>query len=102
MARPSRYSPEVRERAVRTVFECERPVGPREQRPFGRLFCTPYWTTFELPAIDMKAASVGILGQIVGRPQVRSLRESRGGSASSGSATSSAPPRLPHQRARPR
>jgi hypothetical protein len=28
---------------------------------------TPYWITFELPAIDMKAASVGILDQIVGR-----------------------------------
>ena len=26
---------------------------------------TPYWTTFELPAIDMKAASVGLLDQIV-------------------------------------
>jgi len=26
---------------------------------------TPYWTTFELPAIDMKAASVGILDQMV-------------------------------------
>jgi hypothetical protein len=32
--------------------------------PFGRLFYTPYWITFELPAIDMKAASVGILDQI--------------------------------------
>jgi len=41
------------------------PVGPREQSPFRRLFYTPYWTTFELPAIDMKAASVGILDQIV-------------------------------------
>lgn len=27
MARPSRYSPEVRERAVRMVFECERDHG---------------------------------------------------------------------------
>jgi transposase len=27
MARPSRYSPEVRERAVRMVFECEREHG---------------------------------------------------------------------------
>ena len=43
------------------------PVGPREQRPFGRLFYTPYWITFELPAIDVKAASVGILDQIVAR-----------------------------------
>jgi hypothetical protein len=25
---------------------------------------TPYWTTFELPAIDMKAASVGVSTQI--------------------------------------
>ena len=41
------------------------PVGSREQRPFGRLFCTPYWTTFELLSIDMKAASVGILDQMV-------------------------------------
>jgi hypothetical protein len=41
------------------------PVVPREQRPFARLFYTPYWTTFELPATDMKVASVGILDQIV-------------------------------------
>jgi len=27
MARPSRYSPEVRERAVRMAFECERDHG---------------------------------------------------------------------------
>jgi transposase len=27
MARPSKYSPEVRERAVRMVFECEREHG---------------------------------------------------------------------------
>ena len=26
---------------------------------------TPYWTTFELPAIDVKAASVGLLDQLV-------------------------------------
>jgi hypothetical protein len=26
---------------------------------------TPYWTTFELPAIDMKVSSVGTLDQIV-------------------------------------
>ena len=37
----------------------------RAQRPFGRLFYTPYWTTFEFPAIDMKAASVSTLGQMV-------------------------------------
>jgi len=24
------------------------PVGPREEMAFGTLFCTPYWTTFEL------------------------------------------------------
>jgi len=47
------------------VFECERPVGPREKSPFGRHFYTPYWTTFELRSIDVKAASVGILDQIV-------------------------------------
>jgi hypothetical protein len=63
-ARPSRCSPEVRERAVWMVFECERFVGPRKQTLFGRLFYTPYWTTFELPAIDTKVASVGILDQI--------------------------------------
>jgi hypothetical protein len=28
---------------------------------------TPYWTTFELPTIDMKASSVGTLDQIVVR-----------------------------------
>ena len=38
-----------------------------EQKPFKRLFYTPYWTTFELVAIDVKAASVGILDQIVAR-----------------------------------
>jgi hypothetical protein len=27
--------------------------------------CTPYWTTFELSAIDVKAASVGLLDHIV-------------------------------------
>jgi len=32
---------------------------------FRRLFYTPYWITFELPSIDMKAASVGLLDQIV-------------------------------------
>jgi hypothetical protein len=31
----------------------------------ARIRFTPYWTTFELPTIDMKAASVGILDQIV-------------------------------------
>ena len=101
----------MRERAVRMVFECERPVGPQEQGPsegssirptelvtwaalrggwgvlpFGRaklqrlltgqeksqcgpgrarIVFTPYWTTFELPAIDMKAACVGALDQTV-------------------------------------
>jgi len=43
----------------------EYPVGPHAQRPFARLFYTPYWITFELPPIDMKAASVGLLDQIV-------------------------------------
>jgi len=28
---------------------------------------TPYWTTFELRSIDMKVASVGVLGQIGAR-----------------------------------
>jgi hypothetical protein len=65
MSKPSRSSPEVRERAVRMVSEHWHPVGPRKQRPFGRLFYTPDWTTFELPVIDMKAASVGVLDQIV-------------------------------------
>jgi len=46
------------------VSEHGHPVGPREKRPFRRLCYTPYWTTFELPAIDMKVASVGILDQI--------------------------------------
>jgi hypothetical protein len=41
------------------------PVGSREQDPFRRTLYTPYWTTFELTAIDMKAASVGILDQVV-------------------------------------
>ena len=41
------------------------PVGSRKQTLFGRLFYTPYWTTFELPPVDMKAASVGILDQMV-------------------------------------
>jgi hypothetical protein len=113
MAQPSRYSPEVRRRAVWMTFWCERPVGPREQEPFRRTFCTPdrirklgrpeatlwsldslgvrvrelqqtltagsrsgtgahahpastpYWTTFELSAIDMKAESIGILDHVV-------------------------------------
>jgi hypothetical protein len=64
VAQPSRYSPEVRRRAVWMAFRCERPVGPVEQRPYGRLFYTPYWATSELPPIDMKSASVGILDQI--------------------------------------
>jgi hypothetical protein len=42
-----------------------RPIGAREETPFLSDFYTPYWTTFELPPIDMKAASVGILDQIV-------------------------------------
>ena len=41
------------------------PVRPRVESCFRRLFHTPYWTTFELPAIDMNAASVGIVDQIV-------------------------------------
>ena len=41
MAQPSRYSPEVRRRAVWMAFWCDRPVGPVEQRPNGRLFYTP-------------------------------------------------------------
>ena len=49
------------------VSEHGHPVGPREQMAFRRLFYTPYWITFELPAIDMKAASVGIVDQIVAR-----------------------------------
>jgi hypothetical protein len=32
---------------------------------FRRIFYTPYWTTFELRSIEMKAASVGLLDQIV-------------------------------------
>ena len=46
---------------------------------------TPYWTTFELPLIDVKAASVGILDQIVAGLRYRSLRSSRGGSLYCGS-----------------
>jgi hypothetical protein len=46
------------------VFVHGHPVGPHEQRPFRRLFYTPYWTTFELPEIDTKAALVGIFDQI--------------------------------------
>jgi hypothetical protein len=30
----------------------------------GAAASTPYWMTFELPPIDMKAASIGILDQI--------------------------------------
>jgi hypothetical protein len=41
---------------------------------------TPYWTTFELPAIDMKAASVGILDQIVAGLRQWGLRRTRGDS----------------------
>jgi len=41
------------------------PVGSREESCFRRLFYTPYWITFELPTIDMKAAAAGILNQIV-------------------------------------
>jgi hypothetical protein len=51
------------------VVEYERPVGSREERPFARLFYTPYWTTFELLAIDMKTASVGTLHQVVEPPE---------------------------------
>jgi len=80
MARASRHSPEVRERAVRMVSEHGHPVGPREQRPFARHFYTPYWTTFELRSIEMKAASVGLLDQIVAGLRQWSLRKSRGSS----------------------
>lgn len=39
---------------------------PRLGNPTGPLSTgTPYWTTFELPAIDMKVSSVGTLDQIV-------------------------------------
>jgi hypothetical protein len=41
------------------------------------LFYTPYWTTFELLASDMKSALVGILDQIAAGVGQRSLRKSR-------------------------
>ena len=44
MARPSRYSPEVRERAVRMVFECERDHGSQWAAILslaGKIGCTP-------------------------------------------------------------
>jgi hypothetical protein len=63
-------------------FECERPVRPHEQRPFRTLFYTPYWITFELPVIDMKAASIGVLDQIVAGLRQWTFRRSRGGSES--------------------
>jgi hypothetical protein len=47
------------------VSEHGYPVRSREQRPCGKVFYTSYWITFELPPIDMKAASVGSLDQIV-------------------------------------
>jgi len=50
--------------ALSTPSAGSHPVGSREQRRCRKLFYTPYWITFELPAIDMNAASVGILGQI--------------------------------------
>jgi hypothetical protein len=65
------------------------PVGPREQRSFGRIFYTPYWTTFELPPIDVKAASVGLLDQIVAGLRQWSHRRSRGGSVCVGGHTGS-------------
>ena len=53
-------------------------VGPVEKRLSRRLFYTPYWTTFELPTIDMKAASVGMLDQIVTGLKVMEPPESAG------------------------
>ena len=44
------------------------------------LCSTPYWTAFELPSIDVKAAAVGILDQIRAGLRWWSLREGRGGS----------------------
>jgi transposase len=44
MARPSRYSPEVRERAVRMVFECERDHGSQWAAILSiasKIGCTP-------------------------------------------------------------
>jgi len=53
----------------RAAYESDRyvgcPVGSRKQTLFGRPFYTPYWTTFELPPIDVKVASVGMLDRIV-------------------------------------
>jgi len=77
VAQLSRYSPEVRRRAVWMAFWCERPVGPVEQRPYGRVVYTPYWTTFELPAVEMKAASVGTLDQIAAGLRQWSPRKTR-------------------------
>jgi hypothetical protein len=54
-----------RERAVRMVFECERPVGPVENSPLKTAFYMSHWTTLELPPIDMEVASVGIVDRIV-------------------------------------
>jgi hypothetical protein len=60
------------------VTEHGHPVRPREQRLFRRLIYTSYWTTFELTATDMKAASVGILDQTVAGPRQWSPPEEPG------------------------
>jgi hypothetical protein len=41
---------------------------------------TPYWTTFELSAIDMKVASIGLLDQIAAGVRWWSFRRTWGGS----------------------
>jgi hypothetical protein len=46
----------------------------------SRPLFTPYWITFELPSIDVKAASIGILDQVVAGLRQCSLRRTRGGS----------------------
>jgi len=50
---------------IRVQRLAQLPARHRNMQQYARAAVgTPYWITFEFPAIDMKAASVGILDQI--------------------------------------
>jgi hypothetical protein len=55
----------VKFKASQVGISLWKPISPFGERAVSSETNTPYWTTFELPLIEMKAASVGILEQAI-------------------------------------